>query len=852
MAKLDPIPNNKIGEDHNWREWFFKLREAVNGVTSVAGNPPSPVVGLGTVTGVHGSGNATGMTLTGSGTTDITLTLGGTLNIAHGGTGQVTPLAAFDALSPMAAQGDMLSETGGTYVSYITVVSGNISVCALCMSPDSKFLYAFTQNALPFPISIYQRNTITGALTLVGNITTNISATEGMAISPDGAYFYVADTNAGGIREFSRDVNTGLVSYLGLVTTTGYANGHRMLVVSPDGLSVYCINQTNNVLHQFSRVVGTGLLTYVSSLSVPSVNTGIAITPNGNSVYVQAATVIYQFQRSGGLLTPCSPASVSANSAGAGYQNIVISPDSQYCYSSSGGLVYQWSITAGNGNLVPLSPATFGSPNNGGAIAMSGDGLSVYCDSSSPFNGGYGCLQMSRDPNTGLLSYITTASFTGTISTTTLTVTAVTTGPILKGMRIAGSGVTTGTYITAYGTGIGGTGTYTVSASQTVGSPTVMTSNNIDGFGGLNCYNAIGSSDSTSVYTMDTSGNISEFYRNTSTGLLGNLSYATVIPIGTANQVLNVSSTTSLPTWTSNLILNGTPATQFAGVLVQGTTTAANYVACNNTGGSLIVGMESSAGNNLIGGDTAYDGIIRAKTGLAFSANDGTNTHMRLSSTGILNTTGILGKAGTASIAPIQLTSGTNLTAAAAGAVEYDGVQVYGTIDTTSGRGIIPVEQYFHLTSAGGTISTIANYFGTTSNISLVASAYYEIDIYLFFLKTTAGTVTWTLTNSAAPTGQNIYFEMSPITGIVAPPGTAGTMLQGQTYNDTTVALAYTTGTLSDATNHYAKFKIFLKNGTGTSLKIQATSSAGTITPGIGSFWFCKRLSPSNIGTFAA
>ena len=162
------------------------------------------------------------------------------------------------------------------------------------------------------------------------------------------------------------------------------------------------------------------------------------------------------------------------------------------------------------------------------------------------------------------------------------------------------------------------------------------------------------------------------------------------------------------------------------------------------------------------------------------------------------------------------------------------------------------VEQYFHLTADGSTISTIANFFGATSNIALVASGYYEIDIYLWFLNTTIGTVTWTLTNSAAPTSQNIYYEESPITGVVAPPGTA-TMLAGQLSKDTTAALTVTTGSLTDATENFAHFKIWLKNGTGTSLKIQATKNvAGTITPRLNSYWIARRISPNNIGTFVA
>ena len=75
---------------------------------------------------------------------------------------------------------------------------------------------------------------------------------------------------------------------------------------------------------------------------------------------------------------------------------------------------------------------------------------------------------------TGIRPYTTT--FTGTISTTTLNVTALLQGaPLVLGMYVDGSSVTDGSYITAFGTGTGGTGTYTLSASSTVSSATTMT-----------------------------------------------------------------------------------------------------------------------------------------------------------------------------------------------------------------------------------------------------------------------------------------------------------------------------------------------------------------------------------------
>lgn len=62
------------------------------------------------------------------------------------------------------------------------------------------------------------------------------------------------------------------------------------------------------------------------------------------------------------------------------------------------------------------------------------------------------------------------AAFTGSITTTTLTVTAVASGTLQVGQTVSGTGVTAGTTITALGTGTGGAGTYTVSTSQTVAS----------------------------------------------------------------------------------------------------------------------------------------------------------------------------------------------------------------------------------------------------------------------------------------------------------------------------------------------------------------------------------------------
>jgi hypothetical protein len=79
---------------------------------------------------------------------------------------------------------------------------------------------------------------------------------------------------------------------------------------------------------------------------------------------------------------------------------------------------------------------------------------------------------------TGIRPYATT--FAGSMSGTTLTVTALLQGaPIVVGMYVDGSSVTDGTYITAFGTGNGGAGTYTINQSVTASSTTMTAHTNI-------------------------------------------------------------------------------------------------------------------------------------------------------------------------------------------------------------------------------------------------------------------------------------------------------------------------------------------------------------------------------------
>ena len=208
-------------------------------------------------------------------------------------------------------------------------------------------------------------------------------------------------------------------------------------------------------------------------------------------------------------------------------------------------------------------------------------------------------------------------------------------------------------------------------------------------------------------------------------------------------------------------------------------------------------------------------------------------------------------KAGTATVAPLKLTAGTNLTTPVAGVVEFDGNAFYSTDDVTGGRGYIPSVHYFRLTADGTAAGpTIANYFGATSGTSLDNNVFYELEANLFFTKTTAGTVTFTMTFTQAPINNDAWYVGTPVGGV----GTVGTPQTAAIVKSTATAGALPpTGTLTTAVNHQYQLRAMFQANvtTGGTLNIQVTSGSGTVTPLTGSYYKITRLPSANAGTFA-
>jgi hypothetical protein len=180
--------------------------------------------------------------------------------------------------------------------------------------------------------------------------------------------------------------------------------------------------------------------------------------------------------------------------------------------------------------------------------------------------------------------------------------------------------------------------------------------------------------------------------------------------------------------------------------------------------------------------------------------------------------------AGTTSISPAKFTSGTNLTTATAGSVEYDGKVMYMTPQGTQ-RGIIPGAQYFRLNSngtAGLNLATVAQPFFV--NGSSTASSISTTTL------TVGGTVTGTFAVGQTITGTGVT-SGTIITALGTGTGGAGTYTvnNSQTVASTTIQSSYGV-TLSSSTAYEFEGMLFIQKSSGTTSHNKLFGFGGSAT----------------------
>ena len=212
--------------------------------------------------------------------------------------------------------------------------------------------------------------------------------------------------------------------------------------------------------------------------------------------------------------------------------------------------------------------------------------------------------------------------------------------------------------------------------------------------------------------------------------------------------------------------------------------------------------------------------------------------------------------AGTASVPSIKLTSGTNLTSATAGSIEYDGKVIYATPISTE-RGIIPTQQYYRLNAAyvGSNATGAQSLFGV--GVTLSASTVYEFEI-VFNLSRSAGSTSHTIAlgfggtatvNNILYQGYNNQLSSSTPSG---PSNAAGSSIA-----NSTAATVMTTTVTANNTNYFLLKGTVSINAGGTFIPQYTLSAApgGAYSTAAGSYIRINPLSASgaatNVGTWA-
>jgi hypothetical protein len=236
----------------------------------------------------------------------------------------------------------------------------------------------------------------------------------------------------------------------------------------------------------------------------------------------------------------------------------------------------------------------------------------------------------------------------------------------------------------------------------------------------------------------------------------------------------------------------------------------------NVTGGNILTGGTVSAGGNVSGGNVV--GYIRST-------------------------------AGSASLAPIVFTAGTNTSTPAAGALEYDGTVFYGS-PAASQRGLLPSEHFVILSSnytANDSASAqkvfnvpSAGAITVTSNTTYVFEAMYYIAPAINF---NAVSLSSLFALSGTLTG--IRYRVESTTGLASALGTVKSAQVGSVVA-TTVTDAAPGGA---ATNFVLNIRGVLRTNTGGTLtpQIQFSGSPGSAPIVLANSYF--RLIPMGTGS---
>lgn len=257
--------------------------------------------------------------------------------------GMVSPTAALSiAITavndiPVLTQ-DPVATIGEIDLTHIGTVSGLGTLTTAAMSADGLTVYVADDQGA---IALFTRNAETGALTYVGTMAAvdGLNGISQIELSANGKSLYALSADGNAIGCFSVGSDGELT--LKTVIVDDYAVTHSQLydikniVLSEDGNNLYAVNSYNVIT--FTRDDTTGALTYTgvvegSMWSAPYLWAPTDITTQGNLVFVVTSSTLIVYERGQNGDLSLLTYTQGGTSALSGLQKVSVSPDGSTVY----------------------------------------------------------------------------------------------------------------------------------------------------------------------------------------------------------------------------------------------------------------------------------------------------------------------------------------------------------------------------------------------------------------------------------------------------------------------------------------------------------------------------------------